>query len=150
MTLALHAQDEEDLQVISAYLQDAVGVTGGMAWQPKKRRFAMLVNRFLWEKNAKAGLFSPTVPQRIQTGVHFEGVEKVQVQNLPIGEKDAAFDLLAVRFAPSADPDDPGGHIELDFAGVGSMRLQVECIDVFMADRGEPWPVTRRPRHPGA
>jgi hypothetical protein len=150
MTLALHAQDEEDLEVISAYLQDAVGVMGGMAYQREKRRFAMVVNRFLWEKDAKAGLFQPAVPQRIQTGIHFEGVEKVRVHNLPYKEKDAAFDLLAIRFVASSDPDDPSGAIELDFAGTGTLRLEVECIDVFMADRGEPWPVARRPRHPGA
>jgi len=150
MTLALHAQDEEDLEVISAYLQDAVGVIGSMAFQPKRRRFAMVVNRFVWEKSPKAGLFQPAVPQRVQTGVHFEGVEKAQVHNLPYKEKDAAFDLLAIRFVASPDPDDPSGHIELDFAGTGTVRLSVECIDVFMSDMGEPWPVASRPRHPGA
>ena len=150
MTLALHAHDDEDLAVISAHLQDAVGVIGDMAYQPEKRRFAMLVNRFVWEREAKAGAFQRAVPQRVRTGIHFEYVQKALVHNLPYKEKDAAFDLLAIRFEPSEGEDDPSGIIELNFAGGGSLRLLVECIEVFMTDLSEPWPVKTRPRHPSA
>lgn len=150
MSLALQANDAEDLAVISAHLQDAVGVMGEMAYLPDKRRFAMLLNRFMWEGGAKAGLFQRIVPQRIRTGIHFEGVERVQVQNLPQGEKDAAFELLAIRFEGSGEAEDPSGVIELAFAGGGTMRLSVECIEAFMSDIGEPWPVKTRPRHPDA
>jgi len=150
MSLAFHANDEEDLAVISTYLQDAVGVMADMAYQPKQRRFVLVVSRFVWEREAKAGLFSRAVPQRVRTGIHFDYVEKVQVRGLPQREKDAAFDLLAIHFEGAGEDGDPSGVIELAFAGGGTLRLSVECINAFMTDMGEPWPVKSRPRHPGA
>jgi hypothetical protein len=123
---------------------------GDMAYLPQQRRFAMVVSRFVWEKDAKPGLFQRAVPQRIRAGVHFERVTNAQVQLLPVREKDAAFELLAMRFEGAADPDDLAGTVELNFAGGGSLRLHVECIEAYLSDMGEPWPVTTRPRHPGA
>jgi len=150
MTLALHARDEEDLAVLSAYLQDAVGVVGDMAYLPKSRRFALVVSRFIWEREAKAGLFQAALPQRVRSGVHFDGIERVQVQNLPLQDKDTAFDLLTIGFTGSGSDDDPSGTIELTFAGGGVLRLSAECIDAYLSDMGEPWPVKSRPRHPDA
>ena len=43
----------EDLQVLSARLQDAVLKLRDMSWQPKKRRFAVVVNRLQWEEGGK-------------------------------------------------------------------------------------------------
>ncbi len=53
--LKLIAFDEEDLKVVSAHLQDAVVRVGDMAYLPKERRFAALLNRFDWELAAGAG-----------------------------------------------------------------------------------------------
>ena len=49
----LAAQDVEDLEVISARLQDAVAEVGDFKYLPKKRRFVAIVNRFQWENGAK-------------------------------------------------------------------------------------------------
>ena len=51
--LRLAAADTEDLQVLSARLQDAVLKLRDMSWQPKKRRFAVVVNRLQWEEGGK-------------------------------------------------------------------------------------------------
>ena len=48
--LRLAAIDEEDLAVISAYVQDAVLKVGDMVYLPKEHRFALAMNRFTWEK----------------------------------------------------------------------------------------------------
>ncbi len=149
MTLALQANDEDDLAIFSAHLQDAVGVVSDMVYQPTARRFAMMVNRFIWDKPVKAGFFSRPQPQRIRAGLHFEGVDAVQVQDLPQSEKDTAFELLAIHFEGSGQDEDPSGIIELAFAGGGTMRLSVECIEAWLKDIGEPWPVKSQPRHPG-
>lgn len=147
MKLALQALDAEDLSVISAHLQDAVGVMGDMAYLPKQRRFAMLVNRFMWEEQKKR-LLRPPQPMRVRTGIHFEGVQGVSLQNLPQRESDYAFEMLAIRFtAGSLDPEDPSGVIELDFAGGGTVRLDVECIECWMSDISEPWFAKSKPLH---
>ena len=45
----LAAEDAEDLQIVSAKLQDAVAKVADLVWLPKARRFAALFNRFKWE-----------------------------------------------------------------------------------------------------
>jgi hypothetical protein len=46
--LKLAAADGEDLEMLSARLQDAVGKLKDFAWLPKQRRFAAMVNRYRW------------------------------------------------------------------------------------------------------
>ena len=150
MTLALQAHDEEDLAVISAHLQDAVGVVGEMAYVPKKRRFALLLSRFVWHDPENKAAARGEKPKRVRAGVHVEGVEKVQVKGLPQDDPEAAYELLAITFQPSPQDEDPSGVLEMAFAGGDTLRLSVECIEVFMADIGEPWTAQSRPRHPGA
>ena len=53
--LKLLALDEEDLAVLSAYVQDAVLKVGDLIYLPKEQRFAVAMNRFIWEKAATAG-----------------------------------------------------------------------------------------------
>ena len=43
--LRLRALDADDLQVVSALVQDAVFPITEMAWDRRRRRFAVLVNR---------------------------------------------------------------------------------------------------------
>ena len=50
--LRLLAEDEEDLKIISAHVQDAVVRVGDLAYLPKARRFALLLNRYRWEDDA--------------------------------------------------------------------------------------------------
>ncbi|MBV8975773.1 MAG: DUF2948 family protein [Alphaproteobacteria bacterium] len=136
----LAAQDAEDLEVISARLQDAVAPLKELVWLPKKRRFAALFNRFKWEdKRAGANL-------RVRALLHFDDVLKVQSKGLKRGAPDAVVALLAIRFQPKG-AEDPGGIIELVFAGGGFIRLDVECIDAGLSDVGGAWAARGRPEH---
>lgn len=134
------AQDADDLKVISARLQDAVGQVGDLVWLPKARRFAALFNRFKWEApNARENL-------RVRAGLHFDSVLSVKSQNIMRGDKRAILSLLAIEFK-SAGGEDPGGEIELVFAGGGSIKLAVECIDAGLADVSGEWAAIARPDH---
>ncbi|CAN0498940.1 unnamed protein product, partial [Discosporangium mesarthrocarpum] len=46
--LKLGAVDADDLQVISAHMQDALVRVGDMKFQRTARRFVMMANRFNW------------------------------------------------------------------------------------------------------
>ncbi|HUE64780.1 MAG TPA: DUF2948 family protein [Rhizomicrobium sp.] len=142
--LKLAAADVEDLQVLSARLQDAVLKLGNVSWQPKKRRFAAVVNRLQWETGGRT---------RVRAGLHFGGVLKAQSQNVKLGARDAVVSLLAVRFTPDKPEEgggeDPGGVIELVLAGGGAFRLMVECIDAELSDMTSAWAARRRPDHEG-
>ena len=137
--LRLLAQDEEDLKIISAYLQDAVMRVGDLAYLPKHRRFAALVNRFCWEDCGEGNL-----GVRVRAGLHFDGVLKVQAQNVRQGDPDAVAVLLAIEFTPEKDG---GGAVDLMLSGGGRIRLFVECIEAALRDITEPRPAVARPAH---
>jgi hypothetical protein len=135
----LLAEDEEDLKIISAHLQDAVMRVGDLAYLPKHRRFAALVNRFCWEDCGEANLGA-----RVRAGLHFDGVLKVQAQNVRQDDPDAVAVLLAIEFTPEQDGS---GTIDLMLSGGGRIRLLVECIDGALRDITEPRPAVARPAH---
>ena len=137
--LRLLAEDAEDLKIVSAHLQDAVMRVGDMAYLPKTRRFAALVNRFCWE-----GCGEERIGERVRAGLHFDGVTKVQAQNVRQDNPDAVLELLALKFTPRGDI---GGAVELLLAGGGRIRLEIEYIDAALRDMTEHWPAVARPEH---
>ena len=135
--LKLAAGDAEDLEVLSARLQDAVFKLKDASWQPKKRRFAVVVNRLQWEAGGKT---------RVRAGLHFDGVLKVQSHKVKLGADEAVVSILALRFTPGGG-EDPGGVIEIVLAGGGAFRLTVECIDGELADMTTAWAARGTPDH---
>jgi len=135
--LKLAAADAEDLEILSARLQDAVAQLKNVTWLPRKRRFAAVVNRLQWEAGGKT---------RVRAGLHFDGVLKVQSHKIKLGAADAVVSVLALRFEPNGG-EDPGGIIEIVLAGGGAIRLTVECIDAELADMTDPWAAMGRPDH---
>ena len=137
--LKLLAQDEEDLKVISAHLQDAVMRVGDMVYIPRRRRFVVVMSRFCWEDcgDHQAGA-------RVQTGLHFDSVLKVQSRDVRQDDPDALSGLLAVNFTPDSNA---GGTVDLMLYGGGLIRLTVECIDACLKDLTDPRPAVARPEH---
>ena len=135
--LLLAAEDAEDLEIISARLQDAVARLKDFVFLPKKRRFAALLNRFKWEAGENV---------RARARLHFDGVLSVKSKNLKRGTSNAVVSLLAVRFTPKGG-EDPAGLVELLFSGGGAIQLAVECLDAGLADVGGEWSARSRPQH---
>jgi hypothetical protein len=138
-TLKLTAADAEDLEILSARLQDAAGKLKDFAWLPRQRRFVALLNRFRWEEAGGPGT-------RVRAVLRFDGVSNVRSSQVKQGAPDAVVSLLAIRFVPDAE-NPPAGEIELVLAGGGAIRLAVECIDAELADRTAPWAARGRPNH---
>ena len=136
--LRLLAEDEDDLAVISAALQDAIAKVGDIEWDAKGRRFTLALNRYLWE--TPGGLLG----NRVRAGLQFGSVLAVKSRNLRRDPPDAVIELLAVRFEPG---EAPGGAIRLAFAGGGDLELTVECVDAALADISAPWPTSSTPAH---
>jgi hypothetical protein len=137
--LKLRGEDEEDLAVISAILQDALVAVGDMAYFPDEARFVLVANRFRREPPPAGGRDSKSL-QRQLAGLRFDGVKSVQRRGFHPQESERLMVLLAIRGEP--------GALYLDFAGGGSIRLETEQILCHLDDVGEPWPTRWRPRHP--
>ncbi len=147
--LRLMALDEEDLNIISAHLQDAVVKVSDMAPDNGARRFAMVVNRLAREAGTTRQGFRK-VHQRRRSAVHFDRVEAVRSIGIKRSDPDQVLSLLAVHFEPDLEPDkEPAGEISLVFAGNAMITLQVECIEAQMSDLGAAWSTPNAPRHPG-
>jgi hypothetical protein len=144
MTLKLLALDDEDLAVVSAHMQDAVFKCGDLHYWPAKNQFAVAANRFAWEET-EAG----SKPfERRRAALVFKQVKGVKSAGFDRMKEDLVQSLLAVTF--EKDGDGPDGSIELVLAGGGSILLDVECIEVQLADTGGAWETKLKPRHPGA
>ncbi|MGA0604841.1 DUF2948 family protein [Phenylobacterium sp. VNQ135] len=133
--LRLLAQDADDLAILSAALQDAVGKVGDIDYEPKARRLTVAFNRFRWEAGVR---------QRVRSALQFGGVLKVQTRKVRRERPEAVVELLALTFEPA---DAPGGTVTLSFAGGGDLRAEVECVDAVLADLSDPWPTPRTPGH---
>lgn len=139
--LKLVALDKEDLEVLSAHLQDAVLKVGDMTFLPGQRRFALVANRFDWD----SALHGQN--RRRRTGLHFERVLRVRRSRLRLDDPEAVLNLLAVAFD---ETDAPSGRVTLVFSGGAAVQLDVECLEGQLRDLGPVWETASRPVHAGA
>ena len=148
--LKLIALDSDDLNVISAHLQDAVLRVGDMAFLPRERRFAVVVNRFDWETAAgKVKSGAKDSLERRRSGLRFERVLGAKVHDIDLKDRSAALALLAIVFEPSAEPGSAAGDVTLTFSGGAAIRLTVECVEAELKDLGAVWKARRAPNHGG-
>ena len=138
--LKLIALDRDDLEVISAHLQDAVVKIGEILWRPAEHRVVIALNRFDW---AAARDTSPAW-QRRRTALRFDRVMSCKCRDLDCGAKEQVLNLLAVEFSGT---DAPGGVVTLLFSGGGALRLDVECLEVEAVDLGPVWTTAKCPAH---
>ena len=137
--LKLLAQDADDLSVISAALQDAVAKIGDIRWDASARTLTLACNRFRWEAAGKKGK-----GERIRSALQLGDVTGVQARKLRRDAKGAVVELLSIAFEPG---EAPGGAVLLTFAGGGDLKVNVDCLDVVLADVSDAWSTPRRPGH---
>ena len=139
--LKLAALDEQDLEIISAHVQDAVMKVGDLKFAAGSRQFVLPMNRFAWER--KSGLFSQHNERR-QSILSFSRVLSVKANGIDRDKPEDVLSLLAVRFVPVAPP---AGAIDMIFAGGATIRLEVECVEARLTDTGAAWQASSRPAH---
>lgn len=141
--LKLAALDTEDLEVLSAHLQDAVMRVGDIAYVPGQMRFAMVLNRFDWE-SASGSEGGKKRFERRRSALRFDRVLGAQIQGIRQSARNAVLELLAIQFE---ETDEPEGYVTLVFAGGAGIRLHVECIEAEMKDLGPVWRAKSKPEH---
>ena len=141
--LKLTALDTEDLEIVSAHMQDATLLVGDISYLPRQKKLALVANRFDWE--GAQGSDGKGVFRRCRCGLQINRVFSVKYSNVRRDNPDGVLSLLAILFHPG--PEAPGGVVELTFAGGGAMRMEVECIEVGLEDMGLSWETPRKPAH---
>jgi Protein of unknown function (DUF2948) len=145
--LKLVALDNDDIEVVSAHVQDAIVKVADIFWQPREHRFLMALNRFDWmnavDANGPKAGYSPDY-RRCRTALRFERVVACKCRGLDQTNKDATLNLLAIEFT---EREAPSGTVTLTFSGGGAIRLEVECLEAELADLGEVFAAAACPDH---
>ena len=151
--LRLIARGPDDLQVMSALVQDGVLTGADLRFNRARGRFSMLINRFRWEDREQAAAANRRF-ERVRSVLDFADVRAVRHQGL-VRDADTVLSLLSVSFEPEdaseAAPADPAGpgQVILTFAGDGVLALSVECLEVELSDVTRPYvaPSGHAPAH---
>jgi hypothetical protein len=142
--LKLVALDKDDIEVMSAHVQDARVRVGEILWQPRDHRFIMPVNRFDWMAAVDAKSENRPDYRRCRTALRFERVLACKFRGFDQSNKNGELNLLAVEFA---EHDSPAGTVILTFSGGGVIRLDVECLEAELADLGAVFTAELCPDH---
>lgn len=132
--LRLRALDAGDLEVVSSLVQDAVFPGSEMTWDRRKRRFAILLNRFRWE-DAEAAKRRGRAFERVQSVLSIEDAVGVASQGID-RDRDTVLSLLSVAFEPG---EDGTGRVVLTLAGDGAIGVSVEALEVLLQDVTRPY-----------
>ncbi|TJZ92983.1 DUF2948 family protein [Paracoccus gahaiensis] len=143
--LALRAEDEVDLRILSSLVQDAVLTGAEISHDPKARRLVLLLTRFRWE-DAEAARGEGRDFERVRSVLVLGDVMRV-VSDGVARDADTVLELLALRWMPG---EDGTGRLSLDFAGDGTILAEVECINVDLHDVTRPHRAVsgKAPQHP--
>jgi hypothetical protein len=143
--LRLRAESPDDLAVISALVQDAVVQSSEIAWARRHRRFTLLVNRFRWE-DAAAAERQDRPFERVRALLVVDGVLRARTSGVDPSDRDLVLSLLALGYEPG---EDGAGTLRLVLAGDGEIALDVEALEVTLADVTRPYeaPSGHRPSH---
>jgi hypothetical protein len=106
---------------------------------PKARRFTLALNRYRWEAG-EPGMASACAPRcRAASVLKAQSKAEARIPSM----RWSACSSIAFE-----EGEAPGGVLDFTFSGGGALRLEVECIDLVLADVSEPWRAAARPRHP--
>lgn len=143
--LALMAEDEQDLRILSALLQDAILPASEMSYDPRGRTLALLLNRFRWEDAEQAAAEGRDY-ERVRSVLLIRDVQRVLSDGIS-RDADTVLELLAMVWQPGADGT---GRLLLEFAGDGTLAAELECINIDLRDVTRPYRAVsgKAPAHP--
>ena len=137
--LRLKAQDQHDLKILSALLQDALIHTGGMHYSPDAHLFTILANRFCWESEPEE-VEGGKLHKRTHSGIHFSHVNRVRQTGIDRAHAHKHHNLLAIH-------GDKKDEIHLIFSDGEQVCLHVDQILAHLTDLHEHWWTHQKPEH---
>lgn len=137
--LKMIAEDQGDLQVIAACLQDALIPLSGIEYDKDKGDFHILANRFCWECDPEI-CEGNSYYSRVAAGLAFHHVKGVHKKDLQLQDKTEMVNLLTIC-------QEEEGCIHLIFSGGSEIKLTVDKISCHLKDVDEPYSTPNKPCH---
>ena len=141
VNLKLLGKNQEDLKIISAYLQDSILIVKDIVFLKQNRTFIMIVNRFMWE-DVEKGVFRKN--KRIRSAIKFEEVLKVKSKDINQKSKNKLLVCLTIKCNEISNNN---YEIKIFFSGDSIITLTSEAVEVVMNDLGKAWNVKHIPEH---
>ena len=133
--LKLKAVAAEDIEMLSALLQDSLIAASDLRYLADQASFVMVVNRYCWELDNAEGR-----PQRCMCGVKIGAVSQVSQRGL--GQtSDQFYNLLSITYEKASK------QLTFTFSDGYGIRLALEEVSILVQDMADPHPGFARPRH---
>ena len=139
--LKLLAKDEKDLNIFSAYLQDAVIVAQDIKFLIKNKTFVCIFNRFMWE-DAEHGVFRDN--RRVRSALVFNGVLNAKYKNINPKKKTTILEFLAIEAIKLKNEN---YNLKLIFSGGGVISIETEFINSTLEDFSNSWKTKYKRKH---
>jgi hypothetical protein len=140
--LKLKASNPQEMDVLSALVQDSILHKTAFFYDKKQKRAYLLVNRFCWEHALPRDTTgSPGPYYRAHAGLYFHHIEKSEV-NVSFREHpaDKLLSLLTVYVDNKSD-------INLIFSEGAHIRLLSKQCCAHLKDLHDGWPTGKKPEH---
>ena len=144
--LKLAAFDNADLAVVSAHCQDAVLKSSEVNFAPSSKRVLLPINRFAWETPGARRWFFKKYERR-RCVLHIDLATTVRSKGLNKNDPEEIRSILSIDFHEDEDETSAGGTIDIVFAGGANLLIEVEALELRLADLGAAWATNSKPRH---
>ena len=138
--LKLKADDDNDLKVFAAYLQDSLTVSDDIRYLEKNKTFICIFNRFMWE-DAEKGIFRDN--KRIRSAFKINDAKSVKSKNISKKEN-KVLEFLTINIEAS---ENKNININLLFSGNMTISVNVEAINATLEDFSDSWKTKIKPVH---
>ena len=142
--LKLRAAAAEDVEIISALLQDGLIAANDLHYQKDAANFVMVINRFCWEQTDDTDL--ETHPNRCLCGLKVAHVKQVSQRGLSAGTNQF-YNLLSITYEETNENEKMVNRLTFTFSDGYGIRLTVDKLVLIVQDIAVPHPGLARPQH---
>ena len=142
--LKLRAAAAEDVEIISALLQDGLIAANDLHYQKDAANFVMVINRFCWEQTDDTD--SETHPNRCLCGLKVAHVKQVSQRGLSAGTNQF-YNLLSITYEETNENEKMVNRLTFTFSDGHGIRLIVDKLTLILQDIAAPHPGLARPQH---
>lgn len=142
--LKLRAAAAEDVEVLSALLQDGLVAASDLHYQKSENSFVMVINRFCWEQDKD--IASDRQLNRCLCGLKVGYVKQVSKRGILAGANEF-YNLLSISYVEAKENKDALSRLTFTFSDGYGIRLAIDRIALIMQDIAAPHPGLARPHH---
>ena len=142
--LKLRAVETEDVEILSALLQDGLVASSDLHYQKYEASFVMIINRFCWELNDESE--SEKQPHRCLCCLKAANVKQVSQRGLSAGANQF-YNLLSITYEEAKKNTKALNRLTFTFSDGYGIRLAVDELALIVQDIAVPYPGIARPQH---